>query len=285
MKQFLRPLAEILLRQGVTAHEFKRWADWAFVRAAAEILREQGQEPRFSRISAITGIHRHAVSDILGGTEGRPAGPVQEKEYQRHRLARVLSGWFEDPDFTDEAGRPLVLPVSGPAPSFEELVRGYSGDIYFGIILDELVRVGAVRKVADGKVEARSRRYTTGGADEVAIKHADIVTADVLRTLEHNTRAAPDGRFYEDAAIALHIPADTIPRLARLLERRATTFLDDMDGWLSGIPTVDDEPGGSQTSSVRAGVRVLMVVDKETPRDEPAPATSDNGTDEDGQPD
>jgi len=281
MKQFLRPLAEILLRQGVTAHEFKRWADWAFVRAAAEILRAQGQEPRFSRISAITGIHRHAVSDILGGTEGRPAGPIQEKEYQRHRLARVLSGWFEDPDFTDEAGRPLVLPISGPAPSFEELVRGYSGDIYFGIILDELVRVGAVRKVGDGKVEARSRRYTTGGADEAAIKHADIVTADVLRTLEHNTRAAPEERFYEDAAIALHIPADTIPRLARLLERRATTFLDDMDGWLSGIPAVDEKPGEPRPASVRAGVRVLMVVDKDAAADNLVPMPPD--TDEDGK--
>lgn len=258
----LYPIASILLRRGVTAHEFGRWADTAFVHAAVDLLAEQGNDPSFSRVSALTGIHRHAVSDILGGAAGNRPADDSAKEYQRNRLARVLSGWFEDPVFTTDAGRPSVLPLEGPGSTFSELVRIYSGDIYPGIILEELERVGAVRQLDDGRIEAISRRYTVGGADEDSMRHAELVASDVLRTIEHNTRASPKDRFYEDAAMATTLPEDVIPRLSRLLERRATAFLDDLDGWLAGLDQHD--PGKSPPApTVRAGVRVIMVVERD----------------------
>jgi hypothetical protein len=264
MRNALHPLASILLRQGVTAHEFAQWADAAFVHAAVELLKEQGTDPSFSRISALTGIQRHAVSDILGGSSGERPGAMAAKGYQQNRLARVLNGWFEDPGFTTEEGRPRVLPLEGVAGSFAALVRSYSGDIYPGIMLEELERVGAVRRNADGSVEALSRRYTTGGASEDALRHAEQLAADILRTIEHNTRAEPGLRLYEDAAIAVDLPADIVPRLSRLLERRAAAFLDDLDGWLAAVTPA---PGDMdrEAPAVRAGVRVVMVVERHEP--------------------
>ncbi|MCJ7592462.1 MAG: DUF6502 family protein, partial [Woeseiaceae bacterium] len=220
----LAPMARLSLRQGITAHEFTRWAEAAFVQAAIDVLNEQGKDPSFSRISAATGIHRHAVSEILGGTAGTLGATDTEKEYQRHRLARVLTGWFESPDFTDSNGNPLPLKPDGDRPSFAELVREYSGDIYPGIILDELIHAGAARMREDGLIEALSRRFTRGGANEASIQHACIVAADVLRTVEHNMKAASGDRFYEDSAIALQFPPAAIPRLARMLEQRAAAF-------------------------------------------------------------
>ena len=253
-------LAKALLRHGVTAHEFARWADAAFVRAAVDLLKAQGTDPSFSRISAITGIHRHAVSAILGGSAGNRPAEASAKEYQRHRLARVLSGWFEDPSFTDAEGRPMALPMDGPAPCFSDLVRAYSGDIYPGIILDELLRVGAVQRASDGRLLAISRRYTTGGVDEAAVSHADVVVADILRTIAHNMEAPPSERFFEDSAIAVNLPPDAVARLARILERRATAFLDDLEGWLASVEPEPEGPGGA-AAGIRAGVRVVMVVD------------------------
>ena len=264
MKGTLAPIARTLLRHGVTAHEFARWADAAFVQAAISLLREQGTEPSFSRISALTGIHRHAVSTLLGGADGSGPGDPDEKEYQRHRLARVLTGWFEDPAFTDKRGHPLILPLDGPRPSFAELARAYSGDIYPGIILDELLRVGAIRQRKDGSVEARSRRYTSGGMDAASVGHADVVAADILRTLEHNMRSEPARRRYEDSAIAARLPGDVVPMLSRLLERRAAAFLDDLEGWLNGLEQVPDRDPGHAGPSVRAGVRVIMVVEPDS---------------------
>jgi hypothetical protein len=260
IQPILEPIARALLRQGITAHEFSRWAEIAFVHAAIEVLNQQGKDPSFSRISAATGIHRHAVSSILGGATGSQGDAGAEKEYQRHRLARVLTGWFENPTFTDSNGRPLPLKLEGEAPSFAGLVREYSGDIYPGIILDELTQVGAVRKRDDGLIEAISRRFTSGGIDEASIQHACVVAADVLRTIEHNMQAASGDRLYEDNAIALQLPVEAIPRLARLLEQRAGAFLDDFEGWLSELQEdADGQPAPGR--AVRAGVRVIMVAE------------------------
>jgi hypothetical protein len=208
-------------------------------------------------------------------------GPAStEKEYQRHRLARVLTGWFESPDYTDSNGRPLPLRPDGEKPSFPELVREFSGDIYPGIILDELIHAGAVRRREDGLIEALSRRFTSGGADDASIQHAYVVAADVLRTVEHNIQAASDSRFYEDSAISFEFPAEAIPRLARMLEQRATAFLDDLEGWLSELKP---EPVSESHASpiVRAGVRVVMVAGTEeqpgtaVTKKDPQPPTRD----------
>jgi len=261
MKGFIVPLATLLLRQGVTAHQFSQWANEAFVLAAIALLREQGADPSFSRISAMTGLHRHAVSALLGGVDGSKPTDQEPKEYQRHRLARVLTGWYEDPEFTGADGKPLALAPEGPSPSFAELVRAYSGDIYAGIILEELIRVGAVRRRKDGKLEVRSRRYVVGGSDVETLRHADVVASDVFRSLEHNISADQVERYFEDSAITANLSPDVIPRLARLLERRAAAFLDDLEGWLNDAEKV--APSEDGTPGVRAGVRVIMVVDPE----------------------
>lgn len=266
--------------QGITAHEFTRWVEVAFVHAAIDVLNEQGKDPSFSRISAATGIHRHAVSSILGGVSGTRGNAATEKEYQRHRLARVLTGWFENPVFTDSNGWPQPLPLEGDAPSFAQLVREYSGDIYPGIILDELIHVGAAKMRQDGSVEAVSRRFTTGGVDDASIEHACTVAADILRTVERNMKAAGGERLFEDSAIALQLPPEAIPRLARLLERRAAAFLDDLEGWFSELQqsaAAQPQPG----KAVRAGVRIVMIADNPAEADGasgdgPKPATSDD---------
>ena len=257
----LRPLARVALREGITAHQFSRWANEVFVREAAQMLEAQGVEPSFSRVAAVTGIHRHAVSQLMRASVQSVDEGIEEKEYQRNRLARVLTGWFEDPAYTDESGRPRVLGVEGPPPSFSELARAYSGDIYPGIILDELIRVGAVRLRTDQRVEVLSRRYTPGGADPESLRHAGVVAGDVLSTLEHNMTASVDERLFEDASIASTLPREAVPLLARLLERRGAAFLDDLDGWLTSAERAGEGASGEPAVTVRAGVRVIMVVE------------------------
>jgi len=257
----LGPLARVALGEGITAHQFSRWADEVFVREAKQMLEEQGVEPSFSRVAAVTGIHRHAVSQLMRASGQNAGEAVEEKEYQRNRLARVLTGWFEDPTYTDESGRPRVLGVEGPPPSFSELARAYSGDIYPGIILDELIRVGAVRLRPDQRVEVLSRRYTPGGADPESLRHAGVVAGDVLRTLEHNMTASADDRLFEDESIAPSLPREAVPLLARLLERRGAAFLDDLDGWLASAEKAREGAIGGSAATVRAGVRLVMVVE------------------------
>jgi hypothetical protein len=251
-----------MLRHGLSAYDFSRIANIAFVQAAGDILREQGKSVSFSRISAITGLHRHVVSDIVNSPEGAVPDSEVDRDYRRNRLARVLAGWFESHQYTDSDGRPLVLPLDGPVPSFSSLVKGFSGDIYPRIILDELVEVGAVRILKDGRVRAVSRRYTSGGAEPAAIRHMGSTAQDVFSTLEHNLAKPPDERHFDDTVVSVQLDRAALPLFRRLLRERGAAFLEDIEGWVSE----HEKPRGRDT--VRAGVILQMFVDSDSERAE-----------------
>lgn len=259
--RLLRPLARVVLRHGLSSYDFSRVANIAFVGAARDILRAQGKPLSFSRISTITGLHRHVVSDIVNSEMAGPVGETSDKDYRRNRLARVLTGWYESPAYTDSDGRPVALPIDGPPPSFASLVRAFSGDIYPKIILGELLEVGAVKVLKNGTVRAVTRRYTSGGAEPSAIEHLGDTAGDVIETLEHNLEAPAPARRFEDSVVSIRLDRAALPLFRRLLRERGSAFLEDIQGWVSEHEKADSD------SSVRAGVRVQMIVE-----DEPAPA-------------
>lgn len=254
--RLLRPLARIMLRHGLSSYDFTRMANIAFVQAAGDILQEQGKPLSFSRVSAITGLHRHVVSDIVNSADAADPALSDDSALRRNRLARVLGGWFEDPAFTDEEGRPRVLSFDGPAPSFVALVRSHSGDIYPRIILDELLEVGAAELLEDGQVRAITRRYSAGGAAPTDIEHLGRTARDVFSTLEHNLAAIPESRHYDDSVVAIALDRAALPLFRRLLRQRGAAFLEDIEGWVSE----HEKPAGTP-GTVRAGVIVQMFVD------------------------
>jgi hypothetical protein len=71
-------------------------------------------------------------------------------------IEKVLQGWRGDRRFLDKQGHPKTLRISGPSNSFLILTRLYGGDVPHRAILDELQRVGAVRR--DGQYVALTGR-------------------------------------------------------------------------------------------------------------------------------
>ena len=266
--RLLRPLARIMLRHGLSTYDFSRIANIAFVRAAGDILREQGKPVSFSRVSAITGLHRHVVSDIVNSPGSGESESSNDKDYRRNRLARVLTGWYESPRYTDGNGLPLVLAPDGPHPSFASLVREFSGDIYPGIILDELREVGAIALQKDGSVRALSRRYSGGGAEAAAIEHLGNVARDVFSTLEHNLASPPELLRFDDTVVSLRLDRAALPLFRRLLRERGAAFLEDIEGWVAEHERPHSKDG------VRAGVIVQMFLDEE-PKKSEEPVGSD----------
>ena len=220
--RLLRPLARIMLRHGLSTYDFSRIANIAFVRAAGDILREQGKPLSFSRVSAITGLHRHVVSDIVnspgsGESETRPTKTTAAIAWRASLPAGTRVRFI--PMATD--GR-LVLAPDGPSPSFASLVREFSGDIYPGIILDELREVGAIALQKDGSVRALSRRYSVGGAEAAAIEHLGNVARDRLQHARAQprqpSRAAP---FTTTRSSRLRLDRAALPLFRRLLRSAA----------------------------------------------------------------
>lgn len=157
LQALLDGLAPLLLRSRLTPAVVEELARLAFVRAAAGDSQMQSGRINHSRVATLTGLSRVEVRRLLVAPR-RPASPPPQ---QLDRAARVLEGWAQDGLFRTAKGAPRALPLHGPAPSFDELVRRYSGDMPAAAVRKELLRIGAIT-VRDSVVRLARRRAVDG---------------------------------------------------------------------------------------------------------------------------
>ena len=96
-RHFLRPIVRFLLRQGILWQDFAELAKETFVEIARAEYGIDGRPTNNSRVAMLTGLSRREVArvrDVLLET-----GP-QDEERSGNRMARILTGWYTDPEFT-----------------------------------------------------------------------------------------------------------------------------------------------------------------------------------------
>ena len=251
----LRPLVRILLRHGIPCDVLSAVARQVYVRVAAEEFALPGKKQTTSRISILTGLTRKEVRRIM--TTAEVEDPETTDRY--NRAARVITGWIRDKEFHDKAGEPLSLPVEGENASFGALVRYYSGDMPVRAMLDELVRVGAVRKTRDGRIRLQARFYVPeqSEADKLHILGTD--TADLIATIAHNLTPKAVPRFQRKVMYD-NVPVEAIQEFQRLSANRAQLFLEGIDSWLSQQDR-DINPAAHGTGRKRVGIGVYYFED------------------------
>ena len=109
-----------------------------------------------------------------------------------NRLSRVIAGWRRDPDFRDKRGGAASLDIKGDGLAFSELVRRYSGDMTPRAMLDELLRVDAVKLLRVGRVKLLVRSYLPGSGDEVKIQILGTDVGHLISTIDHNLQIEPE---------------------------------------------------------------------------------------------
>jgi hypothetical protein len=229
--RMLGPLVQLLMDVGIGVGEFTQLAKLAYVRAAVEQARGAPgarSRPNATRISVITGLTRVEVAAILALGEGEPT----LNDIGRQRAERVLSGWWNDPDFQDEVGRPRTLELKGGTASFASLCARYSGDPQYASILDELVRVRAVRRLSDGRVGALSRTYATVRWDPNGVLEAGAELADHCTTLLNNLKN-PHRPFFARRVQNIQLDPRFAPMLIRDLTQQASVLADSMEDALN----------------------------------------------------
>jgi uncharacterized protein DUF6502 len=250
MRRIARPLARLLIEAGVGAGEFQAVMKAAFVQAAQDV--GEPQRSNASRISTLTGLTRREVSALLRV----PEDSAPEVERGRTRLQRVLSGWWTDPDFQDSLGAPAVLPLRGAKLSFAALVKRYSGEPRVLTILDELLRVKAVRKLPDGRFEALSRSFAPTRWNPDGITAVGEQLRDHLETLIHNLKHPSRPRF-ERVIENAQLDPKYVPVLVRDITAQADTLVDSIDDALNN-PAATVKPGHEVRDAVRLGVAVYV---------------------------
>lgn len=246
----LRPLARLMIRYEIAHGEFVELAKVAYTQAAKRYFQISNKKMTHSRIAVLTGLSRKEAvrladlgEDELASTRGA-----------LNRAVQVINGWLNDKDFLDGEAQPRVLPMRGSGGSFEELVARYSGDITARTILDELVRVGAVTKVAMNSVKLESHGYVPQNNASEKMTLAAQHTADLLDTTAHNILCRPkDARFQRQ--VAYHdVPQSVIDEFQQYSYEKSLALLLDFDRWLAEKKKLGGASTNEPTGRVGTGI-------------------------------
>lgn len=140
----LRPLARLLLRNGVAYPAFAVAMKKVFLDAAHDELRASGKKPTDSAVSLMSGVHRRDVRNL--GRLAEPAADESEGETPLNMASQVVARWLSQTDCLDDEGQPRPLPRSCEGPHFDALVASVSSDVRPRAVLDELVRLGMAKE-------------------------------------------------------------------------------------------------------------------------------------------
>jgi len=237
----LRPLFRVLLRQSMSFIAFEEIAKRVFVEVAMKDFGIEGKAPSMSRAAILSGLTRKEVARLLSDA---PRGDEEPGE-RYNRAAKVMTGWQRDADFMETDGSPRWLREEGPR-SFAELVRRYSGDMPARAVLDELQRVGAVRRHDDGRIEPMTRAYVPRAsvADKLAILGSDV--ADLISTIGHNIEHGKSDPRFQRKVMYHRIASAHLPAFRKFSAAQSQALLERLDRWLqehdTGFPDEGPEP-------------------------------------------
>lgn len=255
---WLRPVARWLLRSGLTWKEFADLSREVFVATATQEFGLRGRPTNVSRVALLTGLTRREVRRIQATTRGASSASGEES---LNHATRVLTGWHLDAEFLERDGRPRTLPPTGPAPSFEVLLKRYAGDIPTTALVKELIKSGSIEQLPDGAYRVLRRYYMPRQMDGRAVERSGSVLADLAATIEHNlSRAEREPARFEGRAQNRSIDPRHLPAFRAFVEREAQGLLERVDDWL----TTHEADAATDAAALRLGVGVYSIHDSTT---------------------
>jgi hypothetical protein len=264
-RHLLHPLVRILLRHGVSYGEFSDSVRGAYIDIAQNELVPPDRPQTEARIAILTGLTKREVLRIrnLDGEDDDGVG--------LNRIARVLQGWSQDPQYLGPYGLPLEVPFEGAAISFQDLVTKYAGDVPARALLEELVRVNAAVEMDDGYVRLLNRTYLPAPLDPVGLERLGNVVNYFIDTVDFNLqkKRQGEGRFERYALTMEGLSPQAFQSFDALIREKGQELLEVLDDWLGE----NEKKGGHMLPSseaIKTGVGIFHFIEKSPspPKDE-----------------
>ena len=233
----LRPIARALLRSGIGYREFAEISKSAFVDVAGKDYGLRGRPTNISRVAVMTGLTRKEVRRIRDKSEvGDETGLVRLTP-----MGQVMHRWYTEQEFLAENGKPKVLDFDGESTSFSSLVKLYGGDIPPGAMRTELKRIGAVRELDSGQLEALKRSVIGMEEHEKLISGLAHVLYPAALTMAHNTDTKSVAESWVHLSASTNsVRSDDLGRIRRVSSDRAAAFIESVDDFLAAYETLYD---------------------------------------------
>jgi len=225
----LRPFVERLLKIGVPFGVLQLSLRELFVRVAESKLGQPGKRLTDSQLALVTGINRKEVKRIRAARTPRRA----PRSFSINQATSLISRWMNDPQTTDARGRPLPLPYRADrGPSFMKLARKLTGDLAPGVLLDELIRSGAVEVRKDGMVVLRGNTYVPRVA-EGALRILAEDSAELADTILRNVFGESPERLLQRKVFYDNLGSEAADRIRAEMRREGERFIRRIDRLLS----------------------------------------------------
>jgi hypothetical protein len=251
--RLLRPLARILLRNGISYGTFADLAKWTFVDVATKEFAIKNRKQSTSRVSVITGLSRREVMRV----RKLPRPDISESIEKHNRAARVIAAWRREPEFLDAEGQPAPLPMEGQGATFSELVKNFSGNVPPRAVLDELIHVGAVELSADDSVTLLTRAYIPRDYDSHKINILGTDVKYLLSTINHNLHPDQTTPLFQRKVSYDNLPDKVLEKFHNQFSQKAQNLLESADEWLAQYDR-DVTPSVEGTGRNQAGFGIFF---------------------------
>lgn len=262
---FIRMMGGIIrlaLRNGVSCSELMDVCKLLYVKIATEEYGIRGRETNDSRVALMTGIDRKEVKKLkqrmntIGQYDGEP-----------YSMSSILTSWHSDPQYSED-GKPIPLPLDGPAPSFYSLVKSCFAKAAPVTVLREFERSQVVKVDEDGLLRVLKRVYIPNYfghnsnkspefADPKAIGLGSSMLTDHINTIFHNLyREDKNTAEQFDLRATNHsVSVEKVGEFYQKLNKESMELLINMDNWLSE----NEVPETSEQASVRLGLGIYSI--------------------------
>ncbi len=227
--KLLRPLVRIFLRNGMPFAAFAEIAKRAYVDVAEVEFSVPGKKQTNSRISTITGLTRKEVQRIKAIEDGGNDDLIE----RYNRAARVVYGWVHDASYSDENNQSRDLTIEGVAPSFSALVKEYSGDVPPRAILDELLQIGIVDQLQDGRIKLLERAYIPRASEIDKLQYLGTDVSGLISTMDRNIHMKDKKPFFQRKVYYNNLPEEAAEELQKILSDKGQYLLEILDQWMA----------------------------------------------------
>jgi hypothetical protein len=241
------PLVRLFLDLGLSSPEAESLMQAVYVHETRRILRERYPETKdvsHMKVAMLSGVNRNKVRKILSGDAPKVSLP---REKWANHAGRILQAWQSDAEYLEKKSKnpkPVVLTFrdnSSLRPTFWTLCKKHWASAWPRTILEELVRIKAVRLTAsqknpdDDQIEFLRDPYGRANARVAALEQLGARTRDLLSTLIHNLDSAPDERRVVETIENRDVDPEFAKVLRRMFKDRAEAHTESMNSELNSV--------------------------------------------------
>jgi Family of unknown function (DUF6502) len=260
-QKILRPLVKILIRSGVRYDEFCQLIKGVYIESGIRDGIGLPGDPSLSKVAIATGIGKRDVETYVSDS----SRSIKPKRTIQAALSEVLHRWHTDPTYLGPYGVPLEIEfAAGKGRSFADLASSVDDSIEPGILLEELLKSGAVTNSGERHLKVLSRTFLVPEPmSPVMLEYFGNTITNLTTTLEFNMDPERSTKRLQRSVYAdKGLTESQLAEFETYAKGKAQEFMVEVDNWLADTIPKDQKPGGPLFD---VGISVFQYVRSDQP--------------------